>query len=994
MQSFWRIDPTAQQWLHDMGLEPSVESLEQLVFRTARGAPADSFVDLAECIGRLWRGVLDDRGTVPIELTCALARVLSRSAKRSTTQLSRGIVSAGLDEAKTAAYALFHLGIALYDHGRHLRPTNPPQAAMCFRRCVEALEEALDAEQLSEASRLHALGRIGVATAFLSRQESVPLVQLLAAHRGFEKSMELGNADSEAVIYLIELRTAMYRAGQGPEGLHGLLKNRRVRNVTDGRVDAAIMGIVVRLCLERLEHARNTGVLHGGVVDQLLRDFDEREAAARKSEFADEVMPAVVVWGALATLVREAVEGGDPGALRIPSRLCDPLYRPVQAFREIADGAGVNVERRLRSDICHDLRSASERCATHDLAAAELRFLTLSPSADQRDRARALAVSVVGREMNDEATGAVAIRTLSREWSRSRDRRVLESLVLGLCRFAATFPLAAWPLLRLADLAKQNQLGGLAVQQPLLSGSDLSETHFLRLAARRAAEDPSASRTRLGAGQSRDTVFVVDDPLSDVGDRIVFKEIDRQLAELEAARMRAIGDWARETGHATRFRAAEVVALLPDVHGGSEALLVLRREQAPSLFDLRSRDSSAILAHLEAAVDFLALIHAGMLSQDRPDRGAGAVYDDLRSHLKWPPVGFDATMASEARATVRGLYSDVPLIPKRDAHPGNWLIGDGTITAIDLCSKGMRPALYEVAQLIEDAQLLPVSDDGFAVRDSISRRYVLRLRDNLVRLGQDDLDPFTIDIQHAHRVGTYCRAVFLVNRSGHPSADRQYRLSALDHGTSLLAYLADGGGHARLRSLASDTLGAIRRLERRRVRLSRAMSWSLRHDATLVTDPLGWVGREALEERLPAQRRALPRVVDVVRAPTETRFHLSEDEEFVRAGYGHSVGVDMEGTVGAPPSILHHGTSESAVPSILRFGLMPMRRDYVHLVDDSDWATRIGSRHGAPAVVGVDTGEAQRRGVRFFNVSEGMWLASRVPPEALRGDGPATRSGG
>ena len=65
------------------------------------------------------------------------------------------------------------------------------------------------------------------------------------------------------------------------------------------------------------------------------------------------------------------------------------------------------------------------------------------------------------------------------------------------------------------------------------------------------------------------------------------------------------------------------------------------------------------------------------------------------------------------------------MVRKRDAHLGNWLIDEaGRITAIDLDSPKCLPAGHDLAQLIEDGALIPVSNSGFAERYNLFRDYL------------------------------------------------------------------------------------------------------------------------------------------------------------------------------------------------------------------------------------------------------------------------------
>ena len=104
----------------------------------------------------------------------------------------------------------------------------------------------------------------------------------------------------------------------------------------------------------------------------------------------------------------------------------------------------------------------------------------------------------------------------------------------------------------------------------------------------------------------------------------------------------------------------------------------------------------------------------------------------------------------------------------------------------------------------------------------------------------------------------------------------------------------------------------------------------------------------------------------------------------IRALYGHSVPARIEKVRAPPPPVLFHGTAATAVGRILREGLRPMRRQYVHLSVEVDTARQVGRRKGPePVVLRVAAGPAAADGVAFYRGNEMVWLADAVPPAFL-----------
>jgi putative RNA 2'-phosphotransferase len=84
-----------------------------------------------------------------------------------------------------------------------------------------------------------------------------------------------------------------------------------------------------------------------------------------------------------------------------------------------------------------------------------------------------------------------------------------------------------------------------------------------------------------------------------------------------------------------------------------------------------------------------------------------------------------------------------------------------------------------------------------------------------------------------------------------------------------------------------------------------------------------------------------------------------------------------------PPPELYYGTARDLAQSILRHGLKPRDRQYVHLSPLLGEAIAVGKRRDpVPAIVVVDACAAHAEGVRFF-ASGPLFLVENVPPKFL-----------
>ena len=176
---------------------------------------------------------------------------------------------------------------------------------------------------------------------------------------------------------------------------------------------------------------------------------------------------------------------------------------------------------------------------------------------------------------------------------------------------------------------------------------------------------------------------------------------------------------------------------------------------------------------------------------------------------------------------------------------------------------------------------------------------------------------------------------------------------------------------------------------RRLVQISKLLSLMLRHRPEQFGIALDGEGFAALGEVLCAVQKVIPDAAESDLAaviervePEKCRFSIVDGE--IRANYGHSLETRIAHTVGVPPTLLWHGSSEAALAEIRRNGLLPMKRQYVHLTTDKRLAARIGARHGAAHVIEVAASRAHADGITFFRANESFWLVNSIAARYLR----------
>ncbi|WP_297464051.1 RNA 2'-phosphotransferase [Thermococcus sp.] len=170
-------------------------------------------------------------------------------------------------------------------------------------------------------------------------------------------------------------------------------------------------------------------------------------------------------------------------------------------------------------------------------------------------------------------------------------------------------------------------------------------------------------------------------------------------------------------------------------------------------------------------------------------------------------------------------------------------------------------------------------------------------------------------------------------------------------------------------------------------KVSRLMAYILRHSPEefgLKPDEEGFVPLEGLVRAL---KSTYPRVTEgivreIVAKDPRGRYEIREDR--IRARYGHSYPVSPNHEEDIESRILYHGTPRRNLHSILKEGLKPMKRQFVHLTTSKSEAIETGRRHGRDVVLLiVDVDCLRRRGLRVYRAGKNVRIVKRVPLECI-----------
>ena len=186
--------------------------------------------------------------------------------------------------------------------------------------------------------------------------------------------------------------------------------------------------------------------------------------------------------------------------------------------------------------------------------------------------------------------------------------------------------------------------------------------------------------------------------------------------------------------------------------------------------------------------------------------------------------------------------------------------------------------------------------------------------------------------------------------------------------------------------------------ERQNIKLSKCLSWLLRHhldliypyldgDDTEIAKTTGFVECEALLKHPRFQNYSLDEIKEVCAKNDKQRFCIRQhpnnpNKLQTRANQGHSIEtVEVElRKITDPNEMTHeviHGTYKKCWPEILKSGgLNKMQRNHIHFAKGlpGDSGVISGMRQNAEVRIYIDVREAMNEGFEFFESSNGVIL--------------------
>lgn len=171
--------------------------------------------------------------------------------------------------------------------------------------------------------------------------------------------------------------------------------------------------------------------------------------------------------------------------------------------------------------------------------------------------------------------------------------------------------------------------------------------------------------------------------------------------------------------------------------------------------------------------------------------------------------------------------------------------------------------------------------------------------------------------------------------------------------------------------------------EQNKKSISKFLSLILRHDPAKIgieLDENGWANVKELIEKCKKHRYhfSMEELIEIVETNDKKRYSFNEKRNKIRANQGHSIDIDLALSPVEPPEFLYHGTATRFLSSIMKEGIVKGSRQHVHLSQDKETATKVGSRHGKVAVLTIMTGKMYEDEILFYQSDNGVWLTDYV----------------
>ncbi len=180
--------------------------------------------------------------------------------------------------------------------------------------------------------------------------------------------------------------------------------------------------------------------------------------------------------------------------------------------------------------------------------------------------------------------------------------------------------------------------------------------------------------------------------------------------------------------------------------------------------------------------------------------------------------------------------------------------------------------------------------------------------------------------------------------------------------------------------------------------LSKFLSLLLRHKPDILNLKMskeGFVDLDELVQKIRSRKNfawvTREDIESLVKGDEKGRFEIKviDRREFIRVRYGHSlnlpVEVDYQKVSLGEVKVLYHGTRKDVLPYILKEGLKPMARKFVHLTKTPEDALIVARRRrGSAVILKIDVESFLKDGGVIYKATDRIYLAKEIPPKYIK----------
>lgn len=127
-------------------------------------------------------------------------------------------------------------------------------------------------------------------------------------------------------------------------------------------------------------------------------------------------------------------------------------------------------------------------------------------------------------------------------------------------------------------------------------------------------------------------------------------------------------------------------------------------------------------------------------------------------------------------------------------------------------------------------------------------------------------------------------------------------------------------------------------------------------------------------------------IKQIVKTDPKDRYTIKNKK--IKCNFGHSIPIELEPYDNCDiPSVLYHGTTSAVVGKIMKKGLQPRKRQYVHLTNDLKVARQVGSRYtknqDVLTILSINARKMIQDGLTINSTDTSTWLTDEVPSKYI-----------